>query len=78
MSSRLGEAEERPIRVTGLGRSMGDVFEPLEMLGPEGVQAKINKNWSFSTPSKAKHQRTFHQHHILVFALARPWNGRPT
>ena len=29
------------ICVTGLGRSMGDVLQPLEMLGPEGVQAKI-------------------------------------
>ena len=26
-----------------LGRSMGDVLQPLEMLGPEGVQAKIKK-----------------------------------
>ena len=23
---------------------MGDVFQPLEMLGPEGVQAEIKKN----------------------------------
>ena len=29
--------------VTGLGRSMGDVLQPLEMLGPEGVQAEIKK-----------------------------------
>ena len=24
---------------------MGDVFQPLEMLGPEGVQAEIEKTW---------------------------------
>ena len=41
MSSRSEAAAERPICVTGLGRSMGDVFQPLEMLGPEGVQAEI-------------------------------------
>ena len=41
MSSRSGAAAERPICVTGLGRSMGDVFQPLEMLGTEGVQAEI-------------------------------------
>ena len=34
---------------------MGDVFQPLEMLGPEGVQAEIKKNWNLSTPLKAKH-----------------------
>ena len=34
--------------------------------------------WNLSTPLKAKHYRTFHEHHILAFALARPWNGRPT
>ena len=39
----IGAAAERPICVTGLGRSMGDVFQPLEMLGPEGVQAEIKK-----------------------------------
>ena len=43
LSSRSGAAAERPICVTGLGRSMGDVFQPLEMLGPEGVQAEIKK-----------------------------------
>ena len=43
MSSRSGAAAERPICVTGLGRSMGDVFQPLEMLGLEGVQAEIKK-----------------------------------
>ena len=32
MSSRSGAAAERPICVSGLGRSMGDVFQPLEML----------------------------------------------
>ena len=32
---------ERLICVTGLGRSMGDVLQPLEMLSPEGVQAEI-------------------------------------
>ena len=57
---------------------MGDVFQPLEMLGPEGFQAKIKKTWNLSTILKAKHKRAFHQHHILVFALARPSNGRPT
>ena len=46
MSSRSGEAAERPICVTGLGRSMRDVFQPLEMLGPEGVRAEI-KNLEF-------------------------------
>ena len=25
-----------------------------------------------------KHWPTFHRQHTLVFALARPWNGRPT
>ena len=34
---------------------MGDVFKPLEMLGPEGVQAEIKKPWNLSTPLKAKH-----------------------
>ena len=43
MSGRLGESAERPNCVTGLGRSMGDVLQPLEMLGPEGVQAEIKK-----------------------------------
>ena len=43
MSSRSGAAAERPICVTGLGRSMGDVSQPLEMLGPEGVLAEIKK-----------------------------------
>ena len=46
MSSRSGAAAERPICVTGLGRSMGDEFQPLEMLGPEGVRAEI-KNLEF-------------------------------
>ena len=41
--SRSEDAAERPICVTGLGRSMGNVFQPLEMLGPEGVQAEIKK-----------------------------------
>ena len=63
MSSRSREAAERPICVTGLGRSMGDVIQPLEKLGPEGVRAEI---------------KMFHQHHTLVFALARLWHGRPT
>ena len=31
------------ICVTGLGRSMGCVLQPFEMLGPEGVQAEIKK-----------------------------------
>ena len=43
MSSR---SAERPVCVTGLGRPMGDVFQPLKMLGPEGVQAEI-KNLEF-------------------------------
>ena len=43
MSSRSGAAAERPICVTRLGRSMGDVFQPFKMLGPEGVQAEIKK-----------------------------------
>ena len=43
MSGRSGETAERPICVTGLGRSM-DVLQPLEMLGPEGVQAEIKKS----------------------------------
>ena len=43
MSGRSGETAERPICVTGLGRSLGDVLQPLEMLGPEGVQAEIRK-----------------------------------
>ena len=34
---------------------MGDVFQPLEMLSPEGVQAEIKKTWNLSTPLKAKH-----------------------
>ena len=37
------ESAERSICVTGLGRSMGDVFQHLEMLGPEGVKAEIKK-----------------------------------
>ena len=43
MSGRSGETAERPICVTGLGRSMGDVLQPLEMLVLEGVQAEIKK-----------------------------------
>ena len=43
MSGRSGETAEKPICVTGLGRSMGDVLQPLEMLGPEGVQDEIKK-----------------------------------
>ena len=38
---------------TGLGRSMGDVFQPLEMLGPEGVQAEI-KNLEFEYTLKGE------------------------
>ena len=41
MSCRSGEVAERPICVTGVGRSMGDVFQHPEMLGPEGVQVEI-------------------------------------
>ena len=48
MSGRSGETAERPICVTGLGRSMGDELQPLEMLGPEGVQAEIKKTWNSS------------------------------
>ena len=40
---QIRRTAERPICVTGLGRSMGDVLQPLEMLGPEGVQAEIKK-----------------------------------
>ena len=43
MSGRSGETAERPICVTGLGRSMGDVLQPLEMLGREVVQAEIKQ-----------------------------------
>ena len=53
MSSRSGAAAEKPICVTGLGRSMGDVFQPLEMLGPEGVQAEIKK-LEFEYPLKGE------------------------
>ena len=53
MSSRSGAAAERPICVTGLGRSIGDVFQPLEMLGPEGVQAEI-KNLEFEYTLKGE------------------------
>ena len=38
-----GAAARRPICITGLGRSMGGVFQPLEMLGPEGVDPGRNK-----------------------------------
>ena len=55
MSTRSAAAAERPICVTGLGRSMRDVFQPFEMLGPEGVQAEIEKTWNLSTPLKAKY-----------------------
>ena len=41
MSSRSGTAAERPICVTGPGRSIGDVFQPLQIVGPEGVQTEI-------------------------------------
>ena len=34
---------------------MEDVFQPLEMLGPEGVQAEIKNAWNLSTYLKAKH-----------------------
>ena len=34
---------------------MGDVFYPLEMLGPGGGQAEIKKNCNFGIPLKAKH-----------------------
>ena len=53
MSGRSGETAERPICVTGLGRSMGDVLQPLEMLGPEGVQAQI-KNLVFQYTLKGE------------------------
>ena len=53
MSSRSGAAAERPIYVTGLGGSMGDVFQPLEMLAPEGVQAEI-KNLEFEYTLKGE------------------------
>ena len=51
MSGRSGETAERPISVTGLGRSMGGVLQPIEMFGSEGVQAKIKKNWNSSRPT---------------------------
>ena len=54
MSGRSGKAAEKPICVTGLGRSMGDVFQPLEMLGPEGVQAEIKKNLEFQYTLKGE------------------------
>ena len=56
---------------------MGDVLQPLEMLGPEGVQAEI-KNLEFQYTLKGETLENVHQHHILVFALVRPWNRRPT
>ena len=43
MSGRSGETAEKPICVTGLGRLMGDVLQPLEILGPEGDQVEIKK-----------------------------------
>ena len=52
MSGRSGETAERPICVTGLGRSMGDVLQPLEMLGPEGVQAEIKKTGILVHPER--------------------------
>ena len=54
MSSRSGAAAERPICVTGLSRSMGDVFQPLKMLGPEGVQAEIKKPLEFEYTLKGE------------------------
>ena len=53
MLGRSGEAAERPICVTGLGRSMGDVLQPLEILGPDGVQAEI-KNLEFQYTLKSE------------------------
>ena len=53
MLSRSGAAAERPICVTGLGRSMGDVFQPLEMLNPESVPAEI-KNLEFEYTLKGE------------------------
>ena len=38
------EKLQRDICVTGLGRSMGDGLQPLEMLVPKGVQAEIKKS----------------------------------
>ena len=71
------ETLQRNLSGQGLGRSMGDVFQLLE-----GLQAKIIKKTGFpvhpETRLKGKTLEMFHQHHTLVFALARLWNGRPT
>ena len=53
MLSTSGAAAKKPICLTRLGRSMGDVFQPLKMLGPEGVQAEI-KNLEFEYTLKGE------------------------
>ena len=49
MSSRSGAAAETYLRYK-TGQIDGDVFQPLEMVGPEGVQAEIKKNLEFEEP----------------------------
>ena len=49
-----------------------------------GINKKIAFNKHFARKYiraytiQAKHKRTSHQQDILVYALARTWNGRPT
>ena len=56
---------------------MGDVFQPLEMLGPEGVQAGI-KNLEFEYTLKGETLVNVSSTPYLGVCLRRPWNGRPT
>ena len=56
---------------------MGDVFQPLEMLGPEGVQAEI-KNLEFEYTLKGETIANVSSTPYIGVCLARPWNGRPT
>ena len=54
---------------------MGDVLQPLEMLGPEGVQAEM-KTLELQYTLEGE-RKCFANTIPWVFALARLWNGRP-
>ena len=78
MSSRSRTAAERPICVTGLSRWMGDVFQPPEMLGPEGIRAEIKKKMEFDYTLKGETLANFSSTSYLGVCLSETleWEAR--
>ena len=58
----------RPICVTKLGKSMGSVFQPFKMLGPEGVQAEIKNRVSVTLGGPAPLRRNTSERFINTIA----------